>query len=195
MPPQQATKCHKDGLVRYCNTKAICNGVNNMWILKNSTSLVSSLDHLTTIQLQQSRQFPDFSTLYTSIPHDLLKSRISNLVQNVFRLKDGSLSYTHIKVIRTKWYFAHDINGSGDNMYTADNICKMIEFLIDNIFVQFGGCLFCQAIGIPVGTNCTQLLADLFLYLYENECLYNMIRSGDIRLARSFKLYYRSLMI
>ena len=24
-------------------------------------------------------------------------------------------------------------------MYTADNICRMIEFLIDNIFVQFGG--------------------------------------------------------
>ena len=23
-------------------------------------------------------------------------------------------------------------------MNTADNICKMIEFLIDNIFVQFG---------------------------------------------------------
>ena len=24
-------------------------------------------------------------------------------------------------------------------MYTADNICKMIEFLIDNIFVQSEG--------------------------------------------------------
>ena len=29
----------KDGLVRYCNTKTSHNGVNNMWILKNSTSL------------------------------------------------------------------------------------------------------------------------------------------------------------
>ena len=33
-----------DGLVRYCNTKTSHNGVNNMWILKNSTSLLSSLD-------------------------------------------------------------------------------------------------------------------------------------------------------
>ena len=81
----------------------------------------------------------DFSTLYTSIPHDLLKFRISNLVHNAFRKKDGSVRYTHIKVTRAKGYFTHDINGSGDNMYTADNICKMIEFLIDNIFVQFGG--------------------------------------------------------
>ena len=36
----------KDELVRYCNTKTSRNGVNNMWILKNSTSLLSSLDQL-----------------------------------------------------------------------------------------------------------------------------------------------------
>ena len=47
-------------------------------------------------------------------------------------------------------------------MHTADNICKMFECLIDNIFVQFGGSLSRQAIGIPMGTNCAPLLADLF---------------------------------
>ena len=137
----------KDGLVRYCNTKTSRNGVNNMWILKNSTSLLSSLDQLD-MRTATSVQTFDFSTLYTSIPHDLLKSRISNLVHNAFRKKDGSVRYTHIKVTRAKGYFTHDINGGGDNMYTADNICKMIEFLIDNIFVQFGGPLFRQVIGI-----------------------------------------------
>ena len=75
-------------------------------------------------------------------------------------------------------------------MYTADNICKMIEFLIDDIYVQFGGRLFCQVIGIPMGTNCALLLADLFLYSYENEFLDNMIKSHR-RLAKSFNLYYR----
>ena len=76
-------------------------------------------------------------------------------------------------------------------MFTADSICEMIEFLIDNIFVQFGGRLFRQVIGIPMGTNCAPLLADLFLYSYENEFLDNMIRSGHKRLARSFNLCYR----
>ena len=76
-------------------------------------------------------------------------------------------------------------------MFTADSICEMIEFLIDNIFVQFGGRLFRQVIGIPMGTNCAPLLADLFLYSYENEFLDNMIRSGHRRLARSFNLCYR----
>ena len=75
---------------------------------------------------------------------------------------DGSVRYTHIKVTRAQGYFIYDINGSGDNMYTADNICKMIEFFIDNIFVQFGGRLFRQVIGIPMGTNCAPLLAEFF---------------------------------
>ena len=182
----------KDGLVRYCNTKTSCNGVNNTWILKNSTSLLSSLDQLD-VRTATSVQTSDFSTLYTSIPHDLLKSRASNLVHDAFRKKDGhgSVRYTHIKVTRANGYFTHDIDGGGDNMHTADKICKMIEFLIDNIFVQFGGCLFHQVIGIPMGTNCAPLLADLFLYSNENKFLNNMIRNGHRRLARSFNLCYR----
>ena len=57
--------------------------------------------------------------------------------------------------------------------------------------MQFGGRLFHQVIGIPMGTNCALLLADLFLYSYENEFLGNIIRIGHRRPARSFNLCYR----
>ena len=180
----------KDGLVRYCNTKTSCNGVNNMWILKNSTSLLSSLDQLD-VRTAKSVQTFDFSTLCTSVPRGLLKSRISDLVHNAFRKKDGSVRYTHVRLTRAKGYFARDINGGGDGVFAADGVCGMIEFLIDNIFVRFGGRLFRPVIGIPMGTNCAPLLADLFLYSYENEFLGNMIRSGHGGLAGSFNLCYR----
>ena len=68
---------------------------------------------------------------------------------------------------------------------------KMIEFLIDNIFVQFGGCLSPHVIGISMGTSCAPSLFDLFFYSYENEFLDNTTRSGHRRLARSFNLCYR----
>ena len=119
-----------------------------------------------------------------------MKPRISNLAHKAFRKKDGSVRYTHIKVTRAKGYFTHDKNGGRDRMYTADNISKMIECLIDNNFVQFGGCLFHQIIGIPGGTNFSPLLADLYFYSYENEFLDNMIRNGQ---ARSFNLCYRCI--
>ena len=180
----------KDGLIRYNNTKTSRNGVNSMWIVKNSTSLLSSLDQLD-VRTATSVQTYDFSTLYTSIPHNLLKSRIAAPIHNSFKRRNGSNRYTHIKITSGKGYFIDTINPGGDNLYTADQICRMVEFLIDNIFVKFGGCLFRQVIGIPMRTNCAPLLADLFLYSYESEFLDNMIRGGHRKLARSFNLCYR----
>ena len=40
------------------------------------------------------------------------------------------------------------------------------SFDSDNIFVSFGGTLFRQVVGIPMGTSCAPLLADLFLYSF-----------------------------
>ena len=67
---------------------------------------------------------------------------------------------------------------NGDNKYTANDICKMNEFLVDNIYVRFGGQLFQQMVGIPMGTNCVPLLAYLFLYSNENEFLDKLIKEG-----------------
>ena len=46
--------------------------------------------------------------------------------------------------------------------YSEDDIIKMIEFLVDNIFVVFAGKVFQQIVGIPMGTNCAPLLTDIY---------------------------------
>ena len=55
------------------------------------------------------------------------------------------------------------------NKYTEEDIIKMLEFLVDNIFVVFAGKVFQQIIGISMVTNCAPLLADIFPYSYETE--------------------------
>ena len=67
----------------------------------------------------------------------------------------------------------------------------MIEFLVDNVYVWFGGQFFRQMVGIPMGTNCASLLADLFLYLCENEVLDKFIEEGKRNVARKFNPSYR----
>ena len=47
---------------------------------------------------------------------------------------------------------------------------------VDNIFVIFGGRVFQQTVGIPMGTNCASLLADLFLYFYEAHFIQGLLR-------------------
>ena len=115
---------------------------------------------------------------------------MNNIINNNFKHKNGATRYTHVKVGRNKSYFTSD-PFNGDNKYTANDICKMIEFLVDNIYVRFGGQLFRQMVGIPMGTNCASLLADLFLYSYENEFLDKLIKEGKRKLARRFNLSYR----
>ena len=56
---------------------------------------------------------------------------------------------------------------------------------------RFDGQLFRQMVGIPMGTNCAPLLADLFLYSYENEFLDKLIKEGKRKLARKSNLSYR----
>ena len=53
---------------------------------------------------------------------------------------------------------------------------QVISMLIDNIFVFFGGTLFQQVFGIPMGTNCAPLLADLLLYSYEYDKIRRFMR-------------------
>ena len=115
---------------------------------------------------------------------------MNSIMNNAFKYKNGATRYTHIKDGRNKIYFTSDpLNG--DNKYTANDICNMIEFLVDNIYVRFGGQLFRQMVAIPMGTNCAPLLADLFLYSYENEFLDKLIKEGKRKLARKFNLSYR----
>ena len=160
-----------------------------MWILKNSTNLLSSLSHLG-VRKATSVQTFNFCTLYTSIPLDLLKSGMNNIINNAFKHKNGAARYTHIKIGRNISYFTNDpLNG--DNKYTANDICKMIEILVDNIYVRFDGQLFRQMVGIPMGTNCAPLLAGLFLYSCVNEFSDKLIKEGKRKLLRTFNLSYR----
>ena len=42
-------------------------------------------------------------------------------------------------------------------------------WIMDNIYIRFGTKLYRQIVGIPMGTNCAPLVADLFLFCYERD--------------------------
>ena len=75
--------------------------------------------------------------------------------------------------------------------YSDADVVKMLEYLIDSIFVEFGGRIFQQTIGIPMDTNRAPLLADLFLYSYEAEFVQSLFKAGKKHLAQQFNVIYR----
>jgi hypothetical protein len=75
--------------------------------------------------------------------------------------------------------------------FSETDIINMLEFLIDNIFVIFGGRVFQQTVVIPMGTICAPLLADLFLYLYEADFIQGLLKKNEKKLARCFNFTFR----
>ena len=83
----------------------------------------------------------------------MLKSRIATLVENLFKRRDGSNRYIHIKITDGNGYFIDTINPGGDNLYTADQICGMAEISIDNVNpIQYAEVWNCH--------TCTQLISE-----------------------------------
>ena len=87
-------------------------------------------------------------------------------------------------------YFVKEHSDS-KNKYTEDDIINMLEFLVDNIFVVFGGKFFQQIVGIPMGTNCAPLLAGIFLYSYEADFIQSLLSTGKKKIASQFNFTYR----
>ena len=79
-------------------------------------------------------------------------------------------------------YFVREHSYS-KSKYTEEDIIRMLEFLVDNIFVVFAEKVFKQIIGMPLGTNCDHLLAYIFLYSYEAEFINSLLSIGKKRLA------------
>ena len=52
-------------------------------------------------------------------------------------------------------------------LWSCQNVCDALSYLLNNIYSRFGTNLYRQIVEIPMGTNCAPVVADLFLYCYE----------------------------
>ena len=50
-------------------------------------------------------------------------------------------------------------------LWPCQNVCDALSYLLDNIYNRFGTKLYRQIVGIPMGTICAPLVADLFILL------------------------------
>ena len=62
------------------------------------------------------------------------------------------------------------------HVWSCQNVYEALTFLLD-IFIRFGTKLYRQVVGIPMGTNCAPLDANLFLFCYERGFIMSL--SGD----------------
>ena len=79
----------------------------------------------------------DFSTLYTIIPHDKLKFKLKESNNQYFFHKNGNCRFQYVVVGYEDTYFIRD-HSDAPQKYSDADVMQMLEYLIDNIFVEFG---------------------------------------------------------
>ena len=81
--------------------------------------------------------------------------------------------------------------------YNCQKVCEALTFLLDNIYIRFGSKLYRQIVGIPMGTNCAPLVADLFLFCYERDFMLSLSednQSGAVEAFNSTSRYLDDLL-
>ena len=65
-------------------------------------------------------------------------------------------------------------------------MCDALHYLLDNIFIRFGSKLYRRIVGIPMGTNCAPLVADLFLFCYERDFMLCLTDNNQTDIIEAF---------
>ena len=81
----------------------------------------------------------------------------------------------------------------GYKLWSCQNVCDAISYLLDNICIRFGNTLYRQIVGIPMGTNCAPLVADLFLFCYERDFMTSLSDDNQANIIETFNSTPRSL--
>ena len=77
--------------------------------------------------------------------------------------------------------------------WSCQNVCDVLTFLLDNIFIRFDTKLYRQVVGIPMGTNCAPLVADLFLFCYERDSMMSLSDDKQASVIDAFNTTSRYL--
>ena len=78
----------KNHVIKYCTTVYESNGENLFWSIQNSGDILNKLKSIGFLASGLSTYH--FSTLYTTLPHNLIKEKLTELIEQTFN-REGSL--------------------------------------------------------------------------------------------------------
>ena len=155
------------------------------WPIKNSGEFLSKMKdigyHATSLCTY------DLSTLYTTLPHTLIKQDLLDLIERTFYKKEGKL---YLAYNDKKAFLTSADHYRGYHLWSCQNVC---DFLLDNIYITFGTKIYRQIVGIPTGTNCAPLVADLFLFCYEKDFMKDLSSDNQADVIKAFNSTSRYL--
>ena len=166
----------KNYVIKYCTTVYERNSKNLCWSIKNLGDIFNKLKSRGFLASGLSTY--DFYILYTTLPHNLIKEKLTELIEQTFN-REGSLYLAcndKMPSLQPKRY----------KLWSCQKMCDALHYLLDNIFIRFSSKLYRQIAGIQMGTNCAPLVADLFLFCYERDLLLSLPDNNQADIIEAF---------
>ena len=152
----------KNHVIRYCEKVYERSGKILFWSIKNSGEVLNEL---------KSRGFRatslstyDFSTLFTTLPHNLIKEKLINLIEWTFKRKGSP----YIACNERQAFFTSE-DTKRYKLWSCQNVCELM------------------------GTNCAPFVADLFLFCYERDFMTSLSDVKQAEIIEAFKSTSRYL--
>ena len=159
---------------------------NRFWVIENSSPVIEKLSRINAKKNAKDISTYDFSTLYTTLPHEDLIKNLNEIVDFAFeggnKKKDGNRKYITVTKFSTFW----SRKKKGNNSFTKSQIKLLVTHLIKETYFQIGNLLFKQCIGIPMGIDPAPFWANLHLYKYEYDFI-KLLMSTDKGRAMKFR--------
>ena len=74
----------------------------------------------------------------------------------------------------------------GYTLWSCQKVIEALTYLLYNFCIRFETKLYRQIVGIPMGTNCAPLVADLFLFSYERVFMKSLSDSNQADIIEAF---------
>ena len=149
----------KNHWIKYCEKTYEREGINYFWSIKNSTKILSKLK-AKGFQASKISTYT-FSTLYTTLPHNLIKKQLIDLNEHTFKREE--VVYLAYNAERD-FFTAEKEKYKNYSLWSCQKVTDALVYLFDNIYIRFGSKLYRQNVGIPMGTNCAPLLLICFKF-------------------------------
>ena len=112
------------------------------------------------------------------------------MIEGTFYKKEGKLYFA---CNDKKAFLTSADHYRGYHLWSCQNVCDALSFRLDNIYIRFGTKLYRQIVGIPMGTNCAHLEADLFLFCYERDFMKYISSDNQADVIKAFNSKSRYL--
>ena len=121
----------KQHWIRYYDTVYERDGINYFWSIKNSNDVLNKFKSKN-FQASKLSTF-DFSTLYTTLPHHLIKDKLTDLINRTF-VRQHTQYFGLQRRMCFFFFTSHVYNNH--NLWSCQNVCDALVYLLDTILLD-----------------------------------------------------------